>query len=75
MNGRKGFISGPASGIRIPSLGLQWSENCRCSRRSEAVAFSSELPSGKTAFWKGSLRWLRLKKLHLTLPHFWPKLA
>jgi hypothetical protein len=43
--------------------------------RSEAGARSSELPSGVTAFWKGSLRWLSLDKLHLTLPHFWPKLA
>ena len=35
----------------------------------------SELRSGMAAFWKGSLRWRSLKKLHLTLPHFWPKLA
>jgi hypothetical protein len=43
--------------------------------RLKAVACSSELPSGMTAFWKGSLRWLSLKKLHLTLQYFWPKLA
>jgi len=61
--------------IRIPPLGLQWSEKCRCSRRSEAIACSSKLPSGKTAFWKGSLRWLSPNTLHLTLPRFWPKLA
>ena len=31
--------------------------------------------SGMTAFWKGSLRWLSLNTLLLTLPHFWPRLA
>jgi hypothetical protein len=42
--------------------------------RSEAAGYLLNCPTGMTASGKGPFRWLSLKKLHLTPPHFWQTL-